>query len=114
MNFDAIKYLGSVDPNEVCLKDVNPIIEVLKKRKERAKKENTLDAYIAFGEVISMLEFAPRIGAEEFVKMQTGKTLRELAEELPLHEVLNLIDKLYYEYQLHKMEGAETNDKNAQ
>lgn len=104
MNFDAIKYLGPVDPNEVCLKDVNPIIEVLKKRKEKAKKENTLDAYIAFGEVISMLEFAPRIGAEEFVKMQTGKTLRELAKELPLHEVLKLIDKLYYEYQLYKME----------
>lgn len=108
MNFDAIKYLGPVDPNEVCLKDVNPIIEVLKKRKERAKKENTLDAYIAFGEVISMLEFAPRIGAEEFVKMQTGKTLRELVEELPLHEVLKLIDKLYYEYQLYKMEVAES------
>lgn len=104
MNFDAIKYLGPVNPNEVCLKDVNPIIEVLKKRKEKAKKENTLDAYIAFGEVISMLEFAPRIGAEEFVKMQTGKTLRELAEELPLHEVLKLIDKLYYEYQLYKVE----------
>ena len=104
MNFDAIKYLGPVDPNEACLKDVNPIIEVLKKRKEEAKKENTLDAYIAFGEVISMLEFAPRIGAEEFVKMQTGKTLRELAEELPLHEVLKLIDKLYYEYQLYKVE----------
>ena len=104
MNFDAIKYLGPVDPNEVCLKDVNPIIEVLKEKETEARKKGHKLMYFAYCEARHMLEDSPKVGAEEFIKMQTGKTIRELAGELNLHEVLNLIDKLYYEYQLYKME----------
>lgn len=107
-----IENLKPVDPNEVCLKDVNPIIEELKKRKHEARKENAMDMYIAFSEAINMLEDAQRIGAAEFVRQETGKTIRELSEELPLYEILKLIDKLYYVYQIRKEREAQ-NDQNA-
>ena len=108
MNFDEIKKFEPVNPNEVCLKNVTPIIEVLKEKETEARKQGRKLMYFAYCEARHMLENSPKVGAEEFVRMQTGKTIRELAKELSLHEVLNLVDKLYYEYQIYKMEGNET------
>lgn len=97
-----IENMKSVDPNEVCLKDINPILQVLKKREEEALEKGQSNMYTAYYDVRHLLEDAPRIGATEFVRLETGKTIRELSEELPLHEILRLIEKLYYAYQISK------------
>lgn len=99
MKFENIKRLEPVDPNEVCLKDVNPIVQVLKAKETEAWMKGHKLMALAYSDAKIMIEEAPRIGAAEFVKQETGKTIQELAEELPLYEILQLIDKLYYEYQ---------------
>lgn len=86
-----------VDPNEVCLKDVGPIIQQLMAMEEMAMRKSTLKGHaIGIRSAIDIIQQAPRVGAREFVQLETGKTLEQLCNELSLAQVLCLVEKLYY------------------